>query len=59
MTDQIVKSYHSDAIQLFRNYEKIAERLADYLDTESLLSAYYVFAGLNFLFGEDTLDKRF
>src|SRR5436305_8564112 len=38
MTDQIIKNYHSDAIQLFRNYKKMAERAIEQVEDEQFFA---------------------
>ena len=38
MTEQIIKNYHSDAIQSFRNYKKMAERAIEQVSDEEFFA---------------------
>ena len=38
MTEQIIKNYHSDAIQSFRNYKKMAERAVEQISDEDFFA---------------------
>src|SRR5437764_14820123 len=38
MTEPIVKNYHADAIQLFRNYKKMAERAMEQVSDEEFFA---------------------
>ena len=38
MTDQIIKNYHSDTLQSFRNYKKMAERAVEQVSAEEFFA---------------------
>src|SRR6185436_19250520 len=38
MTEQIIKNYHADALESFRNYKKMAERALDQVSDEEFFA---------------------